>query len=283
MARYVELCKLSADYIEWEIIVADDGSGDDTVVANAAIGKWPHCEFIARPENAGRAAIRNFLARQACYPTVLFIDADMLPCDREFIVRYISRSTGDNVIIGGTQMCQKTQAPKGNLRYKYESHAAPDHTAEKRRRYPYQYISVANILAPRDIMLQYPLDERFTRYGYEDVIFGKTLEQAGIPIEHIDNPVVWQGYGSNEATVRKIEQSLDTLRQFADELRGYSRLLDLDDKLRRWHIAPIVRQWHKTFGLRERNNLLGLRPSLILLNLYKIGYFCNTEEKKGVY
>lgn len=277
VARYAELCRRSEDYIEWEIVVADDGSGDESVAANRAIGTWPRCRFIEQPENAGRAATRNLLAREARYPTLLFIDADMLPRDDNFIVRYASCSTGGNVVIGGIAMCPKQKVPKGNLRYRYEVAAAPQHTPQERAKRPYHCISVANMLAPRSAMLRCPFDERFRSYGYEDVLFGRALCEARIPICHIDNPVVWQDYGTNEANLAKIEQSLRTLHDFRDDLTGYSAILALAYKLEAWHIAPLVRWWHRRYGDKERRHLLGGNPKVATLKRYKIGYYLTLE------
>ena len=65
----------------YEIVVADDGSTDEMVLAgNAPIASLPHCRYIRREQNTGRAAIRNFLAKEAQYEHLLFIDSDMTVC-----------------------------------------------------------------------------------------------------------------------------------------------------------------------------------------------------------
>ena len=64
--------------IDYEIIVADDGSTDEnTIQTNARINNIPQCSYIMRNENRGRAAIRNFLAKTARYDRLLFMDCDM--------------------------------------------------------------------------------------------------------------------------------------------------------------------------------------------------------------
>ena len=55
-----------------EILIVDDGSTDErTIEGNRIINTLPHCRYIERKENVGRAAIRNFLAREAKYTWLL--------------------------------------------------------------------------------------------------------------------------------------------------------------------------------------------------------------------
>ena len=78
--------------ISYEIIVADDGSTQQsTILTNRAINQMTHCRYVERPENTGRAAIRNYLASQAKYPWLLFIDSDMEVCRADYLSLYASR------------------------------------------------------------------------------------------------------------------------------------------------------------------------------------------------
>ena len=75
--------------VPYEIIVADDGSTDQAAVeANLGIANLERCQYIVRKENAGRAAIRNFLAQTAQYDHLLFIDSDMSVVSDQYIARY---------------------------------------------------------------------------------------------------------------------------------------------------------------------------------------------------
>ncbi len=81
-------------------------------------------------------------------------------------------------------------------------------------------------------MLRYPLDERFHQYGYEDVLWGKTLKENNITILHIDNALGYQNFIGNWAFIRKTEESLHTLYQFRKELEGYSKIITYAKKNR---------------------------------------------------
>lgn len=259
--------------IAFEILVADDGSTDtDIIRENSEITQWEHCHYLRQAENIGRAAIRNFLAKEAHYDWLLFIDSDMSIVRTDYLSEYISME-GADVIDGGVAIGGDADALKGNLRYRYEKAAEHEHTVEIRQQNPYRDFHTANFLIRRDLMLTHPFDERFRYYGYEDVLFGKQLRGDHIAITHIDNPMGFCTFESNPDFVAKTEEGLRTLRQFRDELRGYSRLITLVEGIHLPIISSLIRCWHRLFGKWERKNLCGSHPSLRLFSLYKLGYF----------
>ena len=73
--------------IPYEIIVADDGSTDKTILEKNRIVAESHenCRFYALQHNIGRAAIRNFMADQSRFDTLLFLDCDSAVKDRQFL------------------------------------------------------------------------------------------------------------------------------------------------------------------------------------------------------
>ncbi len=258
---------------DYEIIVADDGSTDAATVAeNQVINTLPHCRYIVREENVGRAAIRNFLVREAQQPYVLFIDSDMTLISDDFIRRYLD-SDCDTVIDGGVAIGGDPDTLKGNLRYRYEKAEEARHTAPERQKTPYQHLHTANLLVRRDLMLDHPFDERFRHYGYEDVLLGKSFREQRIPIAHIDNPLGFCTFETNADFVAKTEEGLRTLGQFRDDLRGYSRLLTLISNIHIPAVLTVIRLWHRLFGRLERRNLCGNRPSITVFKLYRLGYF----------
>ena len=55
----------STNDLEYEILVADDGSTDKNAIEkNRKINELNNCRYIERKENIGRAAIRNHTQRQ---------------------------------------------------------------------------------------------------------------------------------------------------------------------------------------------------------------------------
>ena len=256
----------------YEILVADDGSTQQNVLEeNRSINALPHCQLIERGVNAGRASIRNFLAQQARYTWLLFIDSDMVVCRNDYLRKYASCEE-TSIVDGGVVI---GACKPGNLRSLYEKAAESQHTPEERQLSPYRDFHTANFMIRRTLMLQQPFDERFKSYGYEDVLFGKAMEKASVPILHIDNPMSFEIFEDNEHFVSKTEEGLRTLYEFRNELQGYSRLLD---RIQTLPHTPI-RWWHQLFGAIERKHLTSRHPSLWVFNLYKIGYFLSIASR----
>lgn len=270
--QVADLCR-QADRIsdlEYEIVVADDGSTDRLAADRCAeISRHPHCRFIPRPCNQGRAAIRNFLASQARYDRLLFMDCDMTIVRDDFLMRYL-QLPDSGVVYGGYCV---GDAPAGNLRFRYEKQAEPMHTATERSKRPYQHFHTCNFMTHRSVMLAHPFDERFRHYGYEDVLWGKQLRKAGIDITHIDNPAGFCTFEDNAHFVSKTEEGLRTLKTFQDDLRGYSHLLTFTDGIHLNICRKAIILWHRLFGKAERRWLCSDHPSMLVFSLYRLGYF----------
>lgn len=268
----------SIDGIDYEIIVADDGGKDmDIKEHNKSINTLPRCHYITRKRNVGRAAIRNFLASQAKGDWLLFIDSDVTITRNDYIKSYlhaIDNAGNNNIAIdGGVEVIGNPTLMRHNLRFWYEHISAPKHTAERRAETPYQHIHTANLLMSRSVFDKYHFDERFIRYGYEDVLFGKDLQKGGVEVLHINAPVGLDKFERNIIFMKKTEEALGTLRFFESELRGYSAIITHSDRLRRLHLRWAMRLWHRFAAPMLKVNLIGKHPSLLCFNIYKLGYY----------
>lgn len=276
-----ELARQAEDIegLRWELIVADDGSTDPTIVAaNNAINEIDHCRLICRKENVGRARIRNFLASEARFEWLLFIDSGMGIIRKNFILKYVKAADdGATVVCGGYEVAENAQELRGNLRFLYENAAEKTLSVQWRREHAYENFHTSNFIISKEVYLANPLDERFRRYGYEDVLLGKQLKKNHVFIEHIDNPVAFSRFESNQKFVQKTEESLLTLQEFAHELQGYSKILDAETQLHKWHLARPYVYIYNRCRERWRSNLCGEHPSLHLFKAYKIGYFLSLQ------
>lgn len=276
LCRQIEL--LEPEGVCAKIVMAEDGSDyEEALTANAAMATWPYCHYIRRKQNAGRAAIRNFLAQQSNRQWLLFLDCDMqLPGD-DFLRNYLT-SEGEEVIDGGFGVKENPSMQGRNLRYTYEMKALPHHSQQQRSLNPYRSFRTTNFMIRRDIMLSHPFDERFLHYGYEDVLFGKELKKNGIGICHINNPMMLVDLESNSVFTAKTEEAMRTLHQFRNDLRGYSHMLTYVDGIHLGIVRWAIRLWHHLFGKLERRNLCGRKPSLKVFGIYKLGYFMTLKD-----
>lgn len=286
----------------FEIIFADDGSADATArQRNAIIAQLPYCQYIERPKNVGRSAIRNFLAHTAHYSHLIFLDGDVAIKRGNFVQTYLAHRNDADVIIGtllfsrmqvacdtaediightkrAKEETKKTTEPMlydDNLKYRYEQQFLAKHPVKKRMQQPYASFRTTNFMVRRDLLLAYPFDETFHEYGYEDTLFGKQLKEHGATLIHLDNAATIADYEDNATFVAKTEESLRTLAAHAHQLQGYSTLLHTANKLKCLHLQPLIAFVFKLFKGLLHKNLCSNSPSVFLFNVYKLGYYVN--------
>ena len=261
-------------------MVADDGSTDPTTTeGNRIINTLPHCRYIEREKNVGRAAIRNFLAQEAKYPWLLFIDSNMNVISSQYLANYQKEKEND-VIYGGYQIkrdAETRERLKYNLRYIFESAGTQNGNYLQRQANPYGDFHTSNFIVKRSIMQQHPFDERFFHYGYEDVLWGKTLKDNHISIHHVDNPLGYEHFIGNMSFIRKTEESLHTLYQFRTELQGYSRIISYAGKLKRCRLYPLCQHLFPLLSLPIKARLTGNKPSIFMFNIYKLLYYIHLD------
>lgn len=284
----------------FEIIFADDGSADAAAKQrNAIIAQLPFCQYIERPKNAGRSAIRNFLAQTAHYNHLIFLDGDVTIERHDFVRTYLTHRNDADVIIGTLHFsrmqmdCDTTEEIIGqtkeakeetkvssepmlydnNLKYRYEQQFLAKHPIKKRMEQPYASFRTTNFMVRRDLMLAYPFDETFHEYGYEDTLFGKQLKEHGATLIHLDNAATIADYEDNATFVAKTEESLRTLAAHAHQLQGYSTLLHTVNRLKGLHLLPLITLAFQLFKSLLHKNLCSNSPSVFLFNVYKLGYF----------
>ena len=113
------------------------------------------------------------------------------------------------------------------------------------------YLSAANKLKPKTAR------RRIVAYveSYDDIYFWRT---------------VLSRFENNSRFMQKTDESIETLTRFADELRGYSRLLNFSDTIQRRHLQPLCSLAYRLTGKAIRRQLTGNRPSLLLFKVYKV-------------
>ncbi len=270
-----------AEGLSYEILVADDGSTDVSALReNRLVGELPNCRVLLSPQNRGRAATRNRLVRESHGDYLLFIDSDAQVLRADFIHRYASLWPTFAVVCGGILHPGKLPGPEVALRYFYEKACEPHFTAQARRRHPYQCLRSFNIMLPRQVALRYPFDENVRTYGYEDTLLGRAYERDGIVVLHIDNPLLNSDLEDNATFLEKTRESMRTLLQTEEQMQGYSSLLAAYHRLQKLCLARPLAALYRLCHRAVEHNLLGKRPSVRLLQLYKLAYFCEIRRTR---
>lgn len=257
----------------WEIVVADDGSPSPCDALNDEIATLTHCRLIKRQENVGRAAIRNFLAREARFDTLLYIDAGMMPSEG-FVAAYVENMGKADVVVGSLKVAEGS-VDLSNLRCKNEMKAEHGYSVVKSNEQPYKNFHSGNFMAERQVVLDNPFREDIKTYGYEDTLFGKGLADRHVSILHIENPLLFVRFESNERFLEKTREAMLTLYAYRHELKGYSALLHLVDSLQRYHLLWITVWINRLISTAVSRRLMGDKPSVFLYNVFRVGCLSN--------
>ncbi|MBQ2123437.1 MAG: glycosyltransferase family 2 protein [Bacteroidaceae bacterium] len=260
----------------YEIIVFDDAS-TDSVLANrleSACAQMAGVRWLKAEYNVGRARARNRLLAAARGEWVLMMDDDARLVDDRFIARYWEVRYRAEVLCG--DLVSPAAVVSGHeLRHRYERSAAPMRTADRRNQHPYERFTTFNLFARKASIAAIGFDEGISEYGYEDVLLGIELQERGVSVLHIDNPLLHTGIDSNASFLSKTRAAMRTLSALPLSVRrrvGASRLsLELQRRRLRTVVALILKP---LLPLLERQ-LLSHHPNLQLLKLYKLGYYLN--------
>lgn len=263
--------------IDYEIIVGEDGSSPKNLSLNAPLAQLPHCRIIVQQTNLGRSRIRNILAREARGRDIFFIDSDAV-AEREDIIRLYTQALENNLVVcGGLYHSDTPLTNSCRLRHRYERAADKHRSAKERNKAPYDRFATFCFAIRRELFLAIEFDESIRNYGYEDTLFGYELRNRGVTIKHIDAPLLHIGLESNRVYLAKVEESLHTLLQLQEKIAP-TTLLRCYNRLAAMHLTGAVAFMWRVFRHMLRANLLSKYPSLTLLNIYKIGYFCSISK-----
>lgn len=260
--------------ISYEIRIQDDFSTNtETDSYNKTLEKLPNCIYVKNPINKGRTATRHELALAAKYDWLLFMDADVLPKNNDFIKKFSINNLIVDLVFGGITYKETKPANNEILRWKYGRKREAKSVAE---RYKTPYLSIISqcFLVKKNVFLK-ANDFYDNVYGV-DVLFAQNLEKMNTQILHIDNPIVHLGLESNAQFIEKSKNGLKSLYNFEKKLKipqdyrpiqkAYLRLKDnylLGGFIVIMHLIkkPVLK------------NLMSSKPSLFLFDLFRLNYF----------
>ena len=277
--------------VDYEIIITDDASTDQAMQNhNAQLEKQENIRYIRHEKNHGRSKTRNELADAAKFPFLLFLDCDARIKRPDYIAKYLEfinkRHLGPEpfAVSGGLAYRDITPSQDQTLRYKYgiKREVRP---AAIRNRHPHHNFTPFNLLISKSVFETCRFDDTLTDYGYEDTFFGMALEEAGIPVYHIDNEMFHDGLDDNKDFLAKVTDSIRNLdKLYCDgkannAFENQSRLLQTWKKLSAKSYAPLLFAMLRMVK-RPLTHLILRNNSLTALDLYKILLF--DELRRGI-
>jgi len=260
--------------IVYEIICIDDASLSLLNLKNSEINNLPNATFKVLKNNIGRSAIRNYLASQANYALFLFLDADVMPKSKNFIENFIAHKN-NQVVFGGIECSIIKPKVSAILRWKY-SISRECISLERRNKNAYFTFSSACFLIKSQFFNSTKFDESITEYGCEDVLFAYNLMKQKIPITHIKNAVYHDNIESSTIFINKTTKALTNLhilvkkKKLPNSIFSVSRVNFI---LNKFYLIKIISVLFTLTKKRILKNLLSTKPSLILFDFYRLGYF----------
>ncbi len=193
----------------------------------------------------------------------------MMPSEG-FVATYVENMGKADVVVGSLKVAEGS-VDLSNLRCKNEMKAERGHSVDKSNERPYKNFHSGNFMAERQVVLDNPFREDIRTYGYEDTLFGKQLSDRHISILHIENALLFVRFESNARFLEKTSEAMLTLYTYRHELEGYSALLHLVDRLKRYHLLWITVWINRLISTAVRRRLVGDKPSVFLYNVFRVG------------
>jgi len=168
----LEKQKLNKIVEDYEVIVVDDGSTDDTVIWINNNSKILSHVNLYEQEHGGPALARNLGVSKAKYEIIIFIDSDLVVLDN-FIISHVKkllpywRKKNLKCFTYGSVINTSNFHNPQSEKYKFLDTS-------------FAYFATGNVAISRDLLLSVGLfDTSFSLYGWEDLELGERLQKIG--------------------------------------------------------------------------------------------------------
>ena len=285
--RLVNELIAQSQYLQEEvsIVLIDDASSEKFQHQYNDLKEY--AQVIQLEINIGRSKIRNLFLKYTEAKFLLFLDCDSELIRPDFISKYLYfiRFHKPQVLCGASIYQKEAPRIYYRLRWKY-GNFVESKNFEDRENSSNLAFKTNNFIVHRKILEAYPFNSLISGYGHEDTLFGFELEQNGIIISHIDNPVLNAHLDSNTQFLCKTDEALKNL------LNIWSLSGENEKLLERLKILKIYFKYEHSFPLRlvlkfSRGLFRFLLEigfaNLTLFNLYKLSYLfkLHSVQRKG--
>ncbi|BCT77056.1 hypothetical protein SCMU_28980 [Sinomonas cyclohexanicum] len=191
------------DTDDFEVIVVADGDIDGTA---AVVDEWSSrlpVRVIVFPENRGRSVALNTGAGAALGDVLIRADDDLEP-SADYVSRHLDQHRQGDVGAIGIYLNQLPDTPyarsygrAADIRFRSEALAAP-------RSMQWRYWA-GNVSVAREVHERIGgYDERYRRYGWEDVDYGYRLHRGGVDVRIVPELSTTHHVAASTTTIRAL-------------------------------------------------------------------------------
>lgn len=261
--------------IEFEIICVDDASNSPLNKENEKINSLKNSTFFSNKKNLGFSSNRNFLASISKFDFLIFIDGDSEIINKNYIENYLNVISDEvDIIYGGRVHPNSIENSNKKLRWKY-GRFVEDKSAKVRSKNTYKTLMFNNALIKKSVFDSIKFDPCTDKYGHDDTLFAYQASLAGLNVVHIENAVMHADINENNAFIKKTETALTNLIYLYNSNKipsSFVKILKLHNTLYKLNMRSIVSFFFKILKPLLKKQLNSPNPSLLLLNIYKIGF-----------
>jgi len=192
------LCEQTVPASQFEIIVVDDGSTDETEPFVVQFARnAPVAVYYLRQSNRGPAAARNLGIAKARSSLVLFLGDDIIAASELVAehLQYHANRLGETVAVLGF-VTWSPELPMTPFMRWLEQGKGPQFAyeivARQAENVPYKYLNTANVSISKKTLMEVGLfDEEFRYAAQEDVELGFRLNRHGIRIVYAPSAIAY--------------------------------------------------------------------------------------------
>jgi len=258
----------------WEILLSDDASNMKFRIQNSEFINTinnPQVKLFQQEINLGNAANRNYLITQASYVWLLFLDADVIPVNNDFISVYVKKmqSTKQEIISGNIIYSNKNTLAH-LLRWKYGKEKE-EIAFEIRKSNSILNLRGANFAIIKELACKINFPILKENYGFVDTRFFLQFEENQVFV--IENPVYHLGIEENSVFMIKTKKAMVNalfLLNNNDELSLQISIISNYKKVRffKGFLAKIYLRFHAYL----EKNLESEKSYIFIFQIYKILY-----------
>jgi glycosyltransferase involved in cell wall biosynthesis len=261
-----------------EILIRDDHSKHHKITELSFPESTTSIRTFTNTINIGRTATRGALAADARFDHLLFLDADTVPAEDQFLARFEPYFSQDvDVVSGGIAYHEATPAPEYRLRWRF-GHEREARKASERQHHPYLIVS-GSLWIKKVLFININPKEQ-NAYGLDNLISNR-LRARQSKVIHIDNPVYHLGLESNTAFLEKSLKAVDTLfesEQSDPSLTKHTRLQQQYERYRSTGLMTVFYILIDPWISRLKRKTVSAHPSLRAFDFIRLHQYIKRKR-----